>query len=127
MSAGTLNLTIEQGSTWEYALKWCEYDENNPPNYEGDPIDLTSYTARAQIRKRKSSDTVQIEMTTENGRIVLGGVEGTITLYLTAEDTAGLNFNTGKWDLELVYLDGETEVVRRLVEGDVTLSKEVTK
>lgn len=123
MSAGTLDITIEQGATWQHSLTWNEYDENNPPTYVGAVKDLTGYTARAQIRRKKRSDTFFIELTTENDRIFLGGVLGTIELALSAEETAALDFTTGVWDLELEK-DG---IVIRLVEGAVTLSKEVTR
>ena len=127
MSAGTLDITIEQGATWELALKWCLYDADNAPTYEGAPIDLTDYTARAQIRKKKRSEDTELVMSTENGMIVLGGALGLIQIHVTAEDTAALDFSTGVWDLEMVNTVGTEEVVRRLVEGTVTLSKEVTK
>ena len=123
MSAGTVNITIEQGATFQYVLTWKEYDSTNPPTYEGDPIDLSGYTARAQIRKRLKSEEVMIELTTENGRITLGGALGTISLFIDAEDTEALNFNSGVWDLEMEV----SGIVKRLVQGTVTLSKEVTR
>ena len=127
MPAGTLNVTIEQGATWEYAMTWSEYDAENSPTYAGDPIDLSIYSARAHIRRRKSATDYLLAMTTENGMITLGGALGTISFHVPAEDTAALSFATGVWDLELFYVSGEEEIVRRLIEGTVTLSKEVTK
>lgn len=123
MSAGALDITIEQGATFNHTLTWHEYDEDNPPNYEGDVIDLTGYTARMHIRKTKNTDDFLIELTTENGRIALGDALGTIVLTIAATDTEQLSFTTGVFDLELV--NGTTVV--RLVEGAATLSKEATK
>jgi len=126
MSAGTLDIDLEQGVTWDYTLTVYEYDEDNPPTYEGDIRPLTGYTARAQIRKKKSTADYQIDLTTENGGITLGGALGTIDLHITAEQAEDLT-SSGLWDLELVItIDGE-ETVERLVEGTVTLSKEVTR
>jgi hypothetical protein len=123
MPAGEHNLYIEQGTTYSYSFTKTVYDPDNPPNYDGLPFDLTGYTARAQIRKAKRTPTFFIELTTENGGIVLGGALGTIDLYISATDTAALNFTTGVWDLELE----KNGVVERLLEGIVTLSKEVTR
>ena len=36
MSAGTLDIELEQGVTWDYMLTVYEYDEDNPPTYEGE-------------------------------------------------------------------------------------------
>jgi|GEM_PF-477355 len=126
MSAGILNISIEQGATWDYTLTYSEYDADNPPTYAGDPIDLTDYTARAQIRKKKSTADYQLELTTENDGIVLGGALGTIAIHITAAQAATLT-STGVWDLELVTTVDDEVIVYRVVEGSVTLSKEVTK
>ncbi len=116
MSAGYLDLYIEQGATYAQPIVWK--DSN------GDAVDLTGYTARMQVRKTISATAVIIELTTENGRITLGGDNGTITLEITAEDTAALEQFAGVYDLELEASNG---FVTRLLEGQVTVSKEVTR
>jgi hypothetical protein len=88
------------------------------------PKDLTSYTARMQLRSSISSATVLLELTSGNGDIVLGGTEGSATLVLTATQTAALSFSTAVYQLELVSGAG---VVKRLASGTITLSKEVTR
>lgn len=112
---GTYNFTIYQGATFSRILTWK--DEN------GDLIDLTGFTARMQIRKKIDGDLLA-DMTTANSKIALGGAAGTITLSLTASETAAINSSKGVYDLELVSGGG---IVTRLVQGDVTFSKEVTK
>ena len=126
MSAGTLDIDLEQGVTWDYTLTVYEYDEDNPPTYAGDIRPLTGYTARAQIRKKKSSPDFQLELTTENGGLTLGGALGTIDMHITAEQAAALT-SSGVWDVELVITIGGEEMVDRPAEGAITLSKEVTK
>jgi hypothetical protein len=124
MSAGKLNLSIEQGVTWDLHLIVFEPDGVTL-------CDLTIYTARMQIRKKKNSPICQLELTTENGGIKLGGALGTIDIHISAAQAASLTSSTAYWDLELVSegsgdLEGEV-IVDRLVEGSVTLSKEVTR
>ena len=116
MTAAVRNLVIEQGATWEQGL---QYNDSN-----GDPMDLTDHTARMHIRESYDSAEAFIELTTENGRITLGGALGTIVLYISDEDTADLDFSSARYDLELALPDG---TVKRLLRGKVKLLLEVTK
>lgn len=116
MPAGKLDLLIEKGATYHKTLIW----EVGDP---GEPVDLTGYSARMQIRNTQGS--MLLELTTSNARITLqpGGEAGRIDLLIEATDTEALAGSTAKYDLELV---SGTEVTR-LVQGDVTLSPEITK
>lgn len=116
MSAGKLNITIEQGATWSKSLLWT--DDGVPPA----PVDLTGRTARMQIRQAQASRTAMLELTTENGGITLGGAAGTIDILATAEQSATLK-SDGVYDLEIVTGD----VVERLLQGKMKLSLEVTR
>lgn len=111
---GNYDFKIYQGATFSRVITWK--DES------GALVDLTGYSARMQIRKKIDGDSI-IELTTSNGRITLGGAAGTITLNISATDTAALLSN-GVYDLELV---ASGNIVTRLLEGSVTLSREVTK
>lgn len=75
-----------------------------------------------QIRRQIEDTTVMLELTTENGRITLGGAAGTIELLITAADTSTLT-TSGVYDLELV----EGAVVKRLIRGNINLNLEVTR
>jgi len=116
MPAGKHNIYIEQGATWSLPLRWQDADEV--------PIDLTGFTARMHIRKKVTDPAYEIELTTEDGGITLGGVDGTINLFIGAADTSLIDIKTGAYDLELVSPGG---VVTRLLEGAVTVSFEVTR
>jgi hypothetical protein len=65
-----------------------------------------------------------LELTTANSKITLGGAAGTITLNLTATETAAITQQSLAYDLELVSAGGE---VTRLVEGQIVLTPEVTR
>ncbi len=114
--AGTLHLTIEQGATFNPVMTWKDQ--------AGNPIDLTGYTARMQIRATVDDSTVIHELSTTNGELVLGGVAGTITFGIPATTTASFTFQEAVYDLELTALDG---TVTRLLKGSVYLSPEVTR
>jgi hypothetical protein len=116
MTAAVRNLVIEQGATYEQGLV---YNDS-----AGEPVDLTDHTARMHIREAYDSEDALIELTTENGRITLGGTAGTIVLYISDEDTEALDFSSARYDLELVQPDGR---VKRLLRGKVKLMLEATK
>lgn len=114
--AGQYNFTIEQGATFTRVIIWK--DEN------GNPVDVTGYVARMQIRKTKGDSKIILSLDSGDlGGITLGTTDGKITITIPADVTADLNFDSGVYDLELE----KSGVVTRLLEGRVTLSKEVTR
>jgi hypothetical protein len=116
MAAGKYDFYIEQGATFNRTIVWKDSSE--------DPVNLTGYTARMQVRKTVNSDTTILSLTTENGKIALGGALGTITLTLAPADTETLESFCGVYDLEL---KSGSDFVTRLLEGQVTISREVTR
>lgn len=110
-------LTILQGSTFRKRWTW-------KPG--GVPMDFTGCKARMQVRAEIDSTAVLLELTTENGGIVLGAEPGAIDLYIKATDTAVITWESGVFDLEIQYAAGPDEV-DRLIYGTVTVSREVTR
>ena len=115
ITPGNYDITIYQGTTFSTILAWK--DETNTL------VDLTGYTARLQMRENYNSSTPFLNLTTENGGIVLGGVLGTITLLASAASTAALEALEGVYDLEMI--NGSTVI--RLLQGSVSVSREVTR
>lgn len=77
-----------------------------------------------QIRGKLADTSVLLSLTTENSRIVLGGAAGTVDLFISDVDTAGITWTAGVWDLEIAHPSGD---VTRLAEGSVSVSLEVTR
>lgn len=115
MAAANLDIVIEQGATFRHTLLVKQ---------GGEPFDLTSYSARMQIRKTYSSVDPILDLTEDNGRIVITPEEGKIELFIDAEDTADLAFKDGVYDLEIESAGGE---VTRILQGFASLSLEVTR
>lgn len=88
------------------------------------PVSLVGYTAKMQIRQSVNAASVLLELSTVNGGIVLGGLAGTITLVFREEDTVGVTWTSGVYDLELTSAGGNKI---RFLEGSVELSREVTR
>jgi hypothetical protein len=89
------------------------------------PTNLTGYTARMHIRE-DIADTVTILTLVSPTNITLDTALGKVTVTISATATAGLNFEQAVYDIEVVDSAG-TPVVTRLAEGNVTLSREVTR
>lgn len=87
------------------------------------PKNLTGWTARMHIRESVDADTTIVELTTP-GDITISTNDAKITITIAATVTAGFDFDEAVYDLEL--LDA-TSKVTRLIEGTVTLCKEVTR
>lgn len=116
MAAASYDILIEQGATYQQTFAWKDSD--------GVAIDITGYTARMQVRRSRSAETVLLEATTTNGYIVLGDALGTIAVTIPASITQDVTASRGVYDLELVSAGG---IVTRLLEGSVEISKEVTR
>ena len=129
MAAGKYSFAIEQGSTVDFEIA---YKDSN-----SDPIDLTGYQARMQIRPSKGSETIYITLSsslaTDGTGLNLSGsnsinppTSGTIGIYIDAVSSSAFEFNEAVYDLEIIT--GSTyPVVTRLIEGSVRLIKEVTE
>jgi len=88
-----------------------------------EPVDLSGVTARMQIREKLDSDTVILELTTENSRITVDNLEKTIKLYISDTDTEAMDFTSAVYSLELV----KTGDVIPFVTGSIGLVREVTR
>jgi hypothetical protein len=114
MTPGKYNMICPQGATFSKQLTYA---------IDGDPVDLTTFTARMQVREKYTSKVAVASLTTENGGIELGGEEGTINLYISDEDTSEIAAKNYVYDIELVS-SGE---VYRLLEGKFVVTPEVTR
>jgi len=129
MAAGRYLLTIEQGATTDLLL---QYKDSS-----GSPIDLSGYTASMQIRPSVDSTTTYLSITSVtasdgtglnftpvSASLTLPRTSGSIGLFISATSSSNLSFTEGVYDIEL---KSSTGIVTRLLEGNVKLSKEVTR
>ena len=114
MTPGRYNFICPQGATFSKQLVWT---------IGNTPVNLTTYTARMQVREKPASKSFIINITTENGGITLGGSAGTINLLMNSGSTANFVPKEYVYDLELI----SSSVVTRLVEGKFIVTAEVTR
>ena len=126
MIAGVYNILIEQGTTFYRLIDVMEPDVLDPTVFE--PFDLTGYTARMQIRRTIDSTTPMLSLVSPtasgNGLTVCDGADNAISINITNTVTSSLA-SSGVYDLEIIKTS--TGFVSRLLQGTVTLSREVTR
>jgi len=129
MAAGKYSFTIEQGATVDFEIS---YKDTN-----GDPIDLTGYQARMQLRPSPGSNTLYLTLSSSldpcgTGLNLSGSggtnppTSGTIGIYISAISSSLLDFDLASYDLEISSGSGNCYIVTRLLEGKVKLSRNVT-
>ena len=121
------NIEFFQGSTFNLSL--TVKDSN------GSLKNLSSHSARMQIRQNYNSTNVAESLTTSNGEIVINTTTSTLGLSLSADRTAAIPVNLNDstlpprtkyvYDIELVN-DGSGDVTKLLF-GEVTVYGEVTR
>lgn len=117
MPAVKVNLVIEQGAT--FRKTWTLKDA------DGNPVDLTGYTARSQARPAVDSATTLWDLTSSPAAgMTVDGPGGSVTMEHTDEETAAFAWSRGVYDVEIESPTGD---VARLSEGSVRVKPEVTR
>lgn len=119
MVAAKIDLIIEKGAKFSKTMKWL--------NSLKQPIPMSGWSARMQVRSSSSAATKILDLTTANGGITLGASDGTITLYVSGTATAAITY-TGMavYDLELIDPAATDDPVK-FCRGSVSFVEEVTK
>lgn len=114
------NINVKQGATYDKVLTW--------KNANGNPIDLTGATALMKVKTSKCDNTCSgliIELSTTNGRIILGGVLGTIQLLISAADNISILTTCGQFYYDLSITIGSA--IYYPVEGTFTVESSISK
>jgi len=127
MPAATYDVLIEQGATFRlpfvYGFRTGATDPATGAPVVA-PYDLTGCKARMHVRSSVNSETPLLEASSDTGGITLEPTAGKITVTLTDEQTATLTGRRAVYDLEVEYPSGD---VKRVLQGKVTISAEVTR
>lgn len=106
------NIVIDQGASFSTDI--------DVTDSSGDRVDLTNYTASAEIRKHYSTTNAAATFTCTTGT-----TNGTVTMELTYTETS--NLAEGRYVYDLVLLDSVANTKLRVVEGIVTVTPRVTQ
>lgn len=107
--AQKVNIVMDQGTTFSVTY---EFTDDN-----GDPINFSTYTGVAQMRKSYSTSTYYA--------FTVGlGNTGVVSLSMDAANTSSITAGRYVYDLEVTDTNS---VISRLVEGIVTVTPQVTR
>lgn len=129
MAAGKYSFNIEQGSTVKFDVTYKDSSD--------DPIDLTGYQGRMQIKDAAGGTTTYLSLSSSLGPCgsglnfsgstgLLPPTSGTIGVIISSATSSLLSFNQASYDLEIASGSGDCAIVTRLIEGNIKLIKEVT-
>jgi hypothetical protein len=129
MAAGKYSFVIEQGSTVDFEITYNDSNSN--------PVDLTDYQARMQIRPSYGSSTIYMTLSSSLGPCGTGlnmsgsggtkpPTSGSIGIYISAVSSSQLSFSEALYDLEIASGSGNCTTVTRILEGKIRLSKNIT-
>ncbi len=117
MISGIYNITIEQGSTYKLALYW--------KNSANQPIDMTGYSAKMQIRSSTGASVVLLELSSaDSDQIKIYEKQGCVNLTIGYLQTANLIPSVAVYDLEVMSSEN---VVTKLLKGRCRIEGEVTR
>ena len=111
MAAGKYNFTLEQGATFSREITVQD---------SGSAMNLTGYTPRMQMRSTHDSSTIALTFTAT----VSNASQGKISLTATDTLTSAVEEGIYVYDLEI---ESSVGTVTRLMEGNVTVTPEVTR
>ena len=121
--AGKYSFVIDQGATFERTVRYTDSS--------GNPVDLSDYGARMQIRPSATSDQIFLNISSTPGvdgsGLTITAPSGTIGIKISAYSSSLFAFGEADYDLELYSGSGATEYVIRLLEGRVKLNKNTTR
>ena len=110
--AAYVEITIEQGANLTSTV--------TVNDTQGDSVNLTTYSASAQLRKSYYSSSANTL-----SAIITGNANGQITLSMTAANTA--NLTPGRYVYDLIIRNSVDNSVTRVVEGPAVVLPSVTR
>lgn len=114
-----LDLQLYQGATFERRWRWVAGTDKLP-------VDLSYAAIRMQARRNARAAAALLDATTDNGLLIIDdALEGRFRLHLPAELTAGFDWQSAVYDLEIDF--GNGQAVYRLFEGQLLNSLQVTR
>lgn len=112
--ADSYDFDLDQGATHSFTLTYA--DSN------GTGIDLSAHTITMDVRAGFKDSTLQFTLTNGSGIDMTNAATGILVVTISATQSGALSDDVYRYDIE-ADLAG---TVTRLVQGEITVSREVT-
>jgi hypothetical protein len=109
------DIEIHQGASFAIGFSYLDPEKN--------PIDLTGWTARMQVRNTVGGK-VLADLSTENGGIQIDPLVGRLKVSISRNATRSMPVGRGSYDVFIVSPD---DFAIKLIEGDVGIVASVTR
>lgn len=116
-----VNIKITKGKTYKHVFTYV-YPVGHAQ--AGQPVDITGFGARMQIRGA-INDATYVYQALSGVDINIGGITGQVSLSIPADTSAAWTFDSGVYDLELIDLAGD--VIGLVGVSRVAVGPEVTR
>lgn len=112
------DLEVDQGSDAKWQVKMLETD--------GSVRDLSDFTVRGRVNRSYDADSSESLSFTAN--VLTPPTDGILEFRLTHQQTSTMTNRRYVYDLEVAYIDDDSaSIVERVLEGNLIVSKSVTR
>ena len=103
-----VNLEVEQGTDFTFSFKFEDPSTNLP-------VDLTGYSAWMGVVEDAGDNPATLQFSSGNGTLVVGTTDGTVTLIMSKDTTAGLGQFMGSYSLLITA--PITNIITKIAKG----------
>jgi len=113
IAPGNYNITAYQGATFQLNFTW---------SLDGNPVDLSGYTAQMKVKQSYRSADAILALSTDS-EIALGGAAGSVSVTVAADVMDAIADGKYVYDIEL----NSGSVVTRILQGSFQVQGGVTR
>lgn len=108
---------LVQGDTWKWEVQWLNPLPNTDPPVgdPSNPIDLTGYSARCQVRASAAEPAVITLTSDVGGGLTIDAVNGRINGRAAPTATANIASGSYTWELEVFNADDRYTLVSQVL------------
>lgn len=120
-----VSLELKQGDTWSLTIGWYQPIPDTDYPDLSNPVDISGYTARLQVRRRLGDPDAPVLALTSSpaAGLAIDGPAGVVTSRASPAQTSAVAAGSWYWELELTNgTDTHT-----IVEGPLTVRGQVVR
>lgn len=117
MAAAKKDFLVERGATFSQVIYW-------KAGVAQTPVDLTGCSAKMQVKQGVDFGDPLLDLSTGNGGLVLGTVDGKVTINISSTASQAFSQDSGEYDLFITHPD---LTVTKLLFGTINFTPSITQ